>query len=99
MKSAYYILILLAIFTPVLALARESLTTDRFQAFVEDTGNWQLTDNGAHITWQGQWLPGHLMKVTGSDDSCFIIGENADGMIQLDCRDLTQVSVLLSYQK
>ena len=99
MKYAYIILILVILSTPIFVFAKESLTTGRLQMTFEDNGNWQLTDNQVNITWHGQWIYNNLMKVTGSDDSCFIIGENRDGMVQIDCQNLTEISVLLSYPK
>ena len=77
--------------------ASESFQTNRVQASVQDNGNWKLTDTLTDITWHGEWIANHLMKVTGSDDSCFVIGENQEGMIQLDCQNLKEISILLFY--
>ncbi len=82
---------------PFFIHASESVNTGQVQATVQDGGNWELTDSAAQITWHGQWIANHLMKVTGSDNSCFIIGENQDGLVQLDCQNLTEISILLSY--
>jgi hypothetical protein len=87
-----------AFFAPLFLYANESVDTGRMQASVKNNGNWELTDSATHVTWYGEWIAPRLMKVTGSDNSCFVVGENEIGMVQLDCRDLTQISILLSYQ-
>ena len=97
MKSVYIVLILVVLLVPSFAFAQESLATDRLQASFEDNGNWQLTDNQVNITWHGEWITKDLMRVTGSDNSCFIIGQNQDGMVQLDCQNLKEISILFSH--
>jgi hypothetical protein len=97
MKLTHIILILSVLLTPTLALGNESIATDRLQISIEDNGNWQLTDNLVNITWHGEWITEQLMRVTGSDNSCFIISENQDEMVQLDCQNLKEISILLAY--
>jgi len=97
MKYIPIILILFTLLSPNLVFGNESIATDRLQISIENDGNWQLTDNLTDITWRGEWITGHLMKVTGSDNSCFFIGENQNGMVQFDCQNLKEVSVLLAY--
>ena len=91
------VVLFLGLLTPFIIHASETVNTGRVQASVQDNGNWDLTDSVTHITWHGEWIAGHLMKVTGSDNSCFVIGENQDGMVQLDCQNLKEISILLSY--
>lgn len=75
------------------------MSSSRVNATIEDNGNWQLTDNKVGITWHGAWQSGNMMKVVGSDGSCFILGENEDGMVQLDCKNLKEISILLYYSR
>ncbi|MEK9158355.1 MAG: hypothetical protein AAB638_04220 [Patescibacteria group bacterium] len=97
MKFISIILLLIALSVPIFALAQETIETERVQASIQNNGNWELTDTLTQVTWYGEWITENLMKVTGSDDSCFVIGENETGMVQLDCQDLKQISILLSY--
>lgn len=97
MKAVHIAIFLTLILSPFFVLGRESVETERVQASVEENGNWELTDLVANITWQGQWISPVLMKVSGSDGSCFILGENENGLVQLNCHDLKQISILLSY--
>ena len=91
------VVLFLGLLMPLFIHASESVSTNRVQASVQNNGNWELTDTFTNITWHGEWIANHLMKVTGSDNSCFVIGENQDGMVQLDCQNLKQISILLSY--
>lgn len=97
MKFVYLTAVFVILLIPPLALASETMGNERVLATIEDSGNWQLTDNKVNVTWKGQWINKHLMKVTGSDNSCFILGENENGLVQLDCQDLREISILLSY--
>lgn len=99
MKTLFALLVLAPILMPFAVSAKETLASHRVKATIEDNGNWQLTDNEAGVTWHGEWQHGRMMKVVGSDNSCFIIGENRDGVVQLDCKDLKQISILLSYSQ
>ena len=96
-KNLRLVVLFLGLLIPFFSLAAESVDTGRVQASVQDNGNWELTDSTTQITWHGEWIANHLMKVTGSDNSCFIIGENQDGMVQLNCQNLQEISILLSY--
>ncbi len=98
MKLVSILLLLTAIFLPVFTMGQESLRTDRVQATFQNNGGWELTDTLTGITWYGQWISESLMKVSGTDNLCFVIGKNESGMIQLNCRDLTQISILLAYK-
>src|SRR3989344_3259444 len=95
--NLWVVAIFFGLLTPIFIHASESLSTDRVQAKIEDNGNWELTDLVTQVTWHGEWITNHLMKVTGSDNSCFVIGENQDGIAQLDCHNLKEISILLSY--
>ena len=97
MKLGYIILIFLALMAPIRVFGQESMRTERVEASIQDNGNWDLTDLLTGITWHGQWISDRLMKVTGSDDSCFVIGENEHGMVQLNCQNLKEISILLVY--
>ncbi len=97
MKTLFALLVFATIFVPFAVSARETLASDRVKATIEDNGNWELTDTKVGVTWRGEWQQGRMMKVVGSDNSCFILGENKDGMVQLDCKDLKQISILLFY--
>ncbi len=91
------VLITALLLMPVLSMAQSTIITPRVQATIKDGGNWELTDTLANVTWYGQWITPGLMKVTGTDNSCFVIGENDTGMVQLNCTNLRQISILLSY--
>lgn len=97
MKFTYIILLLLIVAVPQLSFARQTMGNTQVEATIEDSGNWELTDNKVGITWTGQWINKKLMKVTGSDDSCFILGQNESGLVQLDCQSLKEISILLYY--
>lgn len=91
------IILFAALLAPVLALAQDTIITPRVEATIDNNGDWELTDSLSQISWHGQWITATLMKVTGTDSSCFVIGENETGMVQLDCTNLRQISILLSY--
>lgn len=97
MKYVYITLILLVFLAPVSIFGQESLVTDRLQMTIEDNGNWQLTDLQVNITWRGEWIAERLMKVTGSDNSCFIMSEDQEGLMKLDCQNLEKIDTFLSY--
>lgn len=99
MKFVYIILLLLVMALPQLSFASQTMGNIQVEATIEDSGNWQLTDNKVGTTWTGQWINKNLMKVTGSDDSCFILGQNENGLVQLDCQNLKEISILLYYSK
>ena len=99
MKLGSIILLLAILVIPTFAFGNQIVQNERITATVLESGNWQLTDLKVNTTWKGVWLSGHLMKVVGSDGSCFIMGENEHGLVQLDCHDLKQLSILFSYQK
>ncbi|MFZ2500526.1 MAG: hypothetical protein WAW90_00890 [Minisyncoccia bacterium] len=98
MKWGFTISIFLALLAPAGAHAQESLHTERLDASFQDNGDWALTDAFVGITWHGHWINDRLMRVTGSDGSCFILTEHASDMAQLSCEDLTEVSILLTNQ-
>ncbi|MBA3732842.1 hypothetical protein H0W91_00515 [Patescibacteria group bacterium] len=87
----------IALLSPNFAVAA-GFQSEKVSASIEDNGNWQLTDLQSHVTWHGEWLFGHMMKVSGSDDSCFILGENEKGLVQLDCTNLKEISILIYYE-
>ncbi len=96
MKWGFTFSIFLALFAPFGVYAQESLHTERLDISFQDNGNWTLTDRLVGITWHGEWINNQLMRVTGSDNTCFVIGENSHGMVQLDCENLKEISVLLA---
>lgn len=74
---------------------QESLHTEQLEFSLEENGNWTLTDLISKETWRGEWIDIFTMKVTGSDNSCFLITENEHGMVQLDCENMTEISILI----
>lgn len=96
MNIAQIAIFTVALWTPLSAFAQESLITNRLEMSFEEGGNWQLTDIQAQITWRGQWISDRLMKVEGTDNSCFIVSEEQGDMIQTDCKDVTKISMLIS---
>src|SRR5690348_16561064 len=97
MKFISIISMLALLSLPVFVLAEENIQADRMQALIQDNGSWQLTDTLTQITWRGEWITSNLMKVSGSDNSFFVIGEKETGMVQLDCQNLKEISILLAY--
>ena len=96
MKTAIITAMILALGAPTGALALESVAKERIQFSIEDNGNWRLTDSEVDIAWEGEWITPDLMKVTGSDGSCFILVEKEGDMVSLDCSDFTAISILFS---
>lgn len=87
----------MVLLAPRLVFGADSLKTDRIEATFEANGNWHLTDLEINVTWRGVWITEDLMKVTGTDNSCFILGQNENGMVEIDCNNLKELSILLSF--
>lgn len=96
MNVLQIIVFTVALWSPFLAFAQESLVTNRLEMSFEEGGNWALTDIQAQITWRGQWISDRLMKVEGTDNSCFIVSEEQGDMVQIDCKNSKKISMLLA---
>lgn len=80
------------LFTSV-ALASESYRSDKVYFAFNDNGDWELYDSVNDISYIGEWH-GSLMKVTGSDGTCYWLAETSEGLEQSGC-DLKSVSILI----
>ncbi len=96
MKGVMILLVILALTFPVGAFAAQSVITERVQFSIEEDGSWFLADLEAGIFWQGTWITPELMKVSGTDDTCYLLAEKGENMLQFGCPDLTQLSILFS---
>ena len=97
MKTLCATLAVAFLLAPGSAWAHEALAAGRIQATFEDSGAWEMTDTAVGTTWRGEWLSPALMKVSGTDGSCFILTEYESGLAQLACGDLRKLSILVSH--
>ncbi len=96
MKRVLILIFMCVLAVPAGVFAVETVATERIQFFIEESGNWSLADIETGISWRGEWLTADLMKVSGTDGSCFILTEREGDIVELDCANLTQISVFFS---
>lgn len=96
MKTTIILGIIFTLATPAVVFATESVVTVRVQFSIEESGDWSLSETDSGLAWKGEWFTPDILKVSGTDGSCFMVTERDGNTIQLDCSDLKEISILLS---